>query len=193
MFTGNRPVVVYNIKPSLNTSKRLFGHVCSIRAVWSESSLGAFWIAKDATSLHTDKENSDVYCTVDRLFKQFSVHTPEFRLSGLASGLEGARETCRDGWIQDVFWWFRFDQIAVLLYVFGKTSLSKQRRPRSDAAICGIWSRSTLFATHPVILYTFIGRQMDLLAHLCTKCSVSYCDHSMSVVRRPSCVFNNLP
>ena len=30
-----------------------------IRAVWSESSLGAFWIAKDAEFLQTDNEDSD--------------------------------------------------------------------------------------------------------------------------------------
>ena len=30
-----------------------------IRAVWSESSLGAFWIAKDAKVLHADNEDSD--------------------------------------------------------------------------------------------------------------------------------------
>ena len=30
-----------------------------IRAVWSESSTGAFWIAKDAKVLHADNEDSD--------------------------------------------------------------------------------------------------------------------------------------
>ena len=30
-----------------------------IRAVWSESSLGAFWIAKDATFFHADNEDSN--------------------------------------------------------------------------------------------------------------------------------------
>ena len=30
-----------------------------IRAVWSESSLGAFWIAKDAKFLPADNEDSD--------------------------------------------------------------------------------------------------------------------------------------
>ena len=47
--------------------KSTFGHVrpaknqisLRIRAVWSESSLGAFWIAKDATFLHAGSEDSD--------------------------------------------------------------------------------------------------------------------------------------
>ena len=30
-----------------------------IRVVWSESSLGAFWIAKAANFLHTENDNSD--------------------------------------------------------------------------------------------------------------------------------------
>ena len=34
--------------------------------------------------------------------------------------------------------------------MFGQTGLSKQCRPRSDAAECGIWSGSILFATHSV-------------------------------------------
>ena len=45
-----------------NVRKRTFGHVhpakiqisLRIRAVWSESSLGAFWIAKEATFLDAD-------------------------------------------------------------------------------------------------------------------------------------------
>ena len=45
-----------------NVRKRTFGHVrpvkiqisLRIRAVWSESSLGAFWIAKDEKSSHAD-------------------------------------------------------------------------------------------------------------------------------------------
>ena len=54
-------------------------------------------------------------------------------------------------------------KLAYLLYVFGKTSLSKQCRPRSDAVHRSVWSGSTLFATHPAILYTFIGNKMNLL------------------------------
>ena len=45
--------------------KRTFGHVrpakiqirLRIRAVWSESSLAAFWIASDAKLLYADNEN----------------------------------------------------------------------------------------------------------------------------------------
>ena len=50
-----------------NVRKRIFGHVppakiqisLRIRAVWSESSLGAFWKAKDAIFLHSDNKDSD--------------------------------------------------------------------------------------------------------------------------------------
>ena len=57
-----------------------------------------------------------------------------------------------------------FDLIVLpyLFYVFGQTSLSKQSRPRSDAASRGVWSMSTLFATHPAILHIFIGSKIDL-------------------------------
>ena len=58
----------------------------------------------------------------------------------------------------------RFDQISYLPYVFGKTDLSKQRRPRSDAGKCGVWSGSTLFAILPAILHRVLlaGFQVDL-------------------------------
>ena len=36
--------------------------------------------------------------------------------------------------------------------VFRQTCQSKQCRPWSDATFCGIWSGSTLFATHPAVL-----------------------------------------
>ena len=48
-----------------NVRKRTFGHVrqakiqisLRFRAVWSESSLRAFWITKDAKFLHVDNED----------------------------------------------------------------------------------------------------------------------------------------
>ena len=57
----------------------------------------------------------------------------------------------------------QFDQCPYLLYVFGKTVLSKQCRPRSKATECGVSSGSTLFATHPAILNTFISSKIVLL------------------------------
>ena len=59
---------------------------------------------------------------------------------------------------------FDFIILPYLLYVFRQTSLSKQCRTRSDAAERGVWSRSTLFATHPanLYMYTFTGNKMDL-------------------------------
>ena len=61
--------------------------------------------------------------------------------------------------IQDGLWGVQFDQITILtLHIL--TDLSKQCRPRSDVAAteCGIWSGSTLFATHPAILHTLTGK-----------------------------------
>ena len=58
-----------------NIRKCIFGHVrptkiqisLRIRAVWSESSLRAVWIAKDAKSLHADNEDSDQTVRMRRL------------------------------------------------------------------------------------------------------------------------------
>ena len=47
--------------------------------------------------------------------------------------------------------------IPYLPYVFGQTGLSKQFRPRWDAAERGVSSGSTLFATHPAIFRHNIG------------------------------------
>ena len=40
------------------------------------------------------------------------------------------------------------------LSTVGQTGLREQTGPRSDAALCGICSGSTLFATHPAVLDT---------------------------------------
>ena len=66
---------------SRNVRKRTFRHVrpakiqirLRIRAVWSESSLVAFWIAKDAKFLHADNEDSDQTARVRRLIWVFVV------------------------------------------------------------------------------------------------------------------------
>ena len=54
-------------------------------------------------------------------------------------------------------------KLSYFFYVFGQTGLSKQCRLRSDAAECGIWSGSTLFATDTAILHIFVSSKMDLL------------------------------
>ena len=59
--------VIIILETSRNVWKRTFGDVrpakiqisLRIRADWSESSLGAFWIAMDAKFLHADNEDSD--------------------------------------------------------------------------------------------------------------------------------------
>ena len=55
-------------------------HVCPakiqislpIHSVWSESSLGAFWVAKDAPFLHVDNADSDKTVWMDRLIWVFT-------------------------------------------------------------------------------------------------------------------------
>ena len=54
-------------------------------------------------------------------------------------------------------------KLPYLLYVYGQTDLSKQCRHRSDAAERGVWSGSTLFATHSAILQTLTVSKMHLL------------------------------
>ena len=64
---------------SRNVRKRTFGDVrpakiqisLHIRAVWPESSLGAFWIAKDAKFLHGDIEGSDQIARMRKLIRVF--------------------------------------------------------------------------------------------------------------------------
>ena len=65
-----------------------------------------------------------------------------------------------------------FDLIIIpyLLCVFRQTGLSKQCSPRSDAAERGVWSGSTLIATHPAILHTLTGTKMALLKRRIRKC-----------------------
>ena len=64
---------------SSDVRKRIFGHVhpakiqISLRIcpVWSESSLDAFWTAKDAKILHTDKEDFDQTAWIRKLIWVF--------------------------------------------------------------------------------------------------------------------------
>ena len=64
---------------SRNVIKRTFENVrpakiqisLRIRAVWSESSQGAYWIAKDVEFLHADNEDSDQAARMSRLIWVF--------------------------------------------------------------------------------------------------------------------------
>ena len=47
----------------------------SICPVWSESSLGAQWVAKDPSFLHADSEDSDQTGRMPRLIRVFAVRT----------------------------------------------------------------------------------------------------------------------
>ena len=65
---------------SRNVRNRTFGYVrpakiqssLRIRAVWSESLLGAFWIASEANCLHADTEDSDLTARVLLSFRHNS-------------------------------------------------------------------------------------------------------------------------
>ena len=67
------------LRMSRNVRERILAHVLPVkiqislrvRAVWSESSFGAFWIAKDAKFLHADNEDSDQTAQVRRLIWVF--------------------------------------------------------------------------------------------------------------------------
>ena len=64
---------------SRKVRNRTFGHVrpakiqisLRVRAGWSESSQGAFWIAKDAKFLHADNEDYDLTVRIRRLIWVF--------------------------------------------------------------------------------------------------------------------------
>ena len=65
---------------SPNVRKRTFGHmrpakIQIIRAVWSESSLGEFLIAKDAIFLHAENEDSDQTAHMPKLVRVFVART----------------------------------------------------------------------------------------------------------------------
>ena len=68
---------------SNNVRKRTFGHVrpekipirLRIRAVWSESSLGAFWITKNSKSFQADNEDSNQNARMRRLIWVFAGST----------------------------------------------------------------------------------------------------------------------
>ena len=70
---------VWRTTLSCYVRKRTFGLVrpakiqisLRIRAVWSESSLGAFWIAEDAKCLHVNNEDSDQTAQMRRLIWVF--------------------------------------------------------------------------------------------------------------------------
>ena len=76
--------MLFFISPFLSRDvwKRTFGNVrpvkipisLRIRADWSESSLGAFRVAKDAKFLHVDHEDSDQTPRMRSLIKVFVGH-----------------------------------------------------------------------------------------------------------------------
>ena len=68
LSSAELPKRVVNVKQHLshNIRKHTFGHVSPVKIqislnilVWSESSLGTFWIAKDAKFLHSGNKDSD--------------------------------------------------------------------------------------------------------------------------------------
>ena len=85
--TQNKP------KMSCNIKKHTFGHMhpvkilisLHIRADWSKSSLGTFWIAKDAKFLHVDNEDSDQTVQMCRLIWVFGGNTSKVMFSPVAA------------------------------------------------------------------------------------------------------------
>ena len=117
-----------------NVRKRTFGHMrpakiqisLRIRAVWSESPLGAYWIAKDAKFLHADNEDSARHVgVVTCIWRLIRVPTVSHYSRGGSRGLLRGHDLII---------------LPYLLYVFGQTGLSKHCRLRSDAAKGGVWS-----------------------------------------------------
>ena len=76
---------------SRNVRKRTFWRVhpakiqisLRVRAVWSESSQGAFWITKDAKNLHADSEDFDLTAQMRRLIWVFVGRMLEGTLSNV--------------------------------------------------------------------------------------------------------------
>ena len=60
-------------------------------------------------------------------------------------------------WIQGDFDGVRFDQITVLTLRIRKNKPEQTVYTHTNALERGIWSGSTLIATHPAILHTFTG------------------------------------
>ena len=66
------------------------------------------------------------------------------------SKAELMRKTGSDpGWFLSRSIRFNYTLYSRILNVFGKTVLSKQCWPRSDATASGVWSGSSLYTTHP--------------------------------------------
>ena len=67
LFIALKGVAYLNSHNQITWAERTFVHVhltkiqisLRIPTVWPESSLGAFWIARDATFLHADNKDSD--------------------------------------------------------------------------------------------------------------------------------------
>ena len=89
-----------------------------IRAVWSESVLGTFWIAKYAKFLDTDNGNSNKTARIRRLIWTFVGRTCQTVLfSRCGSTINGWKMSDRERWNRTVlFISYRF--VKVILFVF---------------------------------------------------------------------------
>ena len=123
--------------------------IFSIPEVWSDSSLGAFWITKDAKVLHADNEDSDRNA---RIWVFVWRTCQEVRFLTMSNVLPYTNSTV---WIISSASVFLDNFCSIVLcLVLGQTDLSKQCRPRSDAASdLGLHCllRSVLFDTHPTV------------------------------------------
>ena len=83
--------------------------------------------------------------------------------------------------------------------VLGKTGLSKQWKPRSNKTACGIWSGSTMFATHPSVfrhinIYHIYPKYSDTSTpyHICSKIWTSTIHYPMLCLKIAGRVANSV-
>ena len=123
-----------------------------IRPVWWESSLCALWIAKDPRLLHADSKDSDQTGWKPRLIWVFAGPTCHF-VGFIMRRLRYAHKPWKFDLLEHM------KQVKSIYHCLTHISLvshfwdiGKQCRPRSDAAECGVWSGSSLFANRNIYL-----------------------------------------
>ena len=114
-----------------NIRKRTFGFVrptkiqisLRIRAVWSESSLGAIWIANDAMFLHADNKGSDQTALMRRLIWVRWTHMPKGTFPDVAAQILLCVYSCIHISIK-TFHSDRWENISTYSYGFSFTSIA---------------------------------------------------------------------
>ena len=129
---------------SLNVRIRTWGHVrpaqiqisLRIRAVWSESSLGAFWVAKDIKLLYRDNEDPD---QTSRMLVELSLRFA-YMLDGISSHVNAniIRHNCVlvPGILicicTNIQTWHRADRLKPIILIWITFLII-------DNNLCGVW------------------------------------------------------